>query len=394
MHAKVSRRGLILAACILAFLLALATGAWYLLHRRTGGADPVLYQKGASILTLAEPGGEAAILTGDLPEEAAGNRTISAVSYAGAGKYAVYRKYDRNGAGILCIHDDAGEKVIDTDVADFYLSADNQSVYYLAGAGDGLFRLAVYPIGRDSGIVTLDTGLSSFLISDAGDLYYKKSDSIYLMKKDRDKEKILSDVGQYLLTRGGRLYFTRAGSVTFRYGQFIKDAQADQDKALAAPDLTAIDRIEKQDEFGKYRIIDADQYNQLAARYNDKLQRDYQRNVLARADFKIRTWDLYQWAGSDASLIDRDVTHLALNADGDVLQYRKHETEPAAELTLQEAMQAGAAGGLAAATGNQAVSRLLIPGQAPFELEASQYAYDTWLSPDGRYLFYRLDIRS
>lgn len=230
------------------------------------------------------------------------------------GKIVAYRK-----GNVLCVSDLKTSRVIAENVADYYLSKDNQKIIFYKSDN------SIYTCGTKRGEtpVLIDTNVTK-IVSDKSNyavMYYIKDSNLY--KKESNSHRVIMAVNVIdAIMLGDFVYFTTEELYEKDFTEFFHDDASSKDAKLSYPDTKDYTRTQSG-----ATLFDAEGYQLALAEYENKLIRDAIRENYTENPVTVTGYSLYLCERSRNKRVDTylESPHLIYNVCKDAILYNRYD---------------------------------------------------------------------
>ncbi len=277
-------------------------------------------QKGTALFFISNDGSLcASTLAGDgkrMSEAIMLDTQVTDFKINSDGKFVVYRK-----GNLLCVSDLVSSRVIANDVADYYLSKNNQKIIFYKSDN------SIYTCGTTRGEVPvlIDTDVTK-VISDKNNyatMYYIKGSILYRKEFDAPRVIMAENVIDSIMI-GDFVYFTAEELYEKRFTEIFYDDSAIKDTKLTYP---------KPEDYTHSQsgatLFDAEGYQAALREYENKLMRDEIRENYAETPATVTGYSLYLCQRSYNKRVDTylESPYLTYNACKDAILYRRYDND-------------------------------------------------------------------
>ncbi len=230
------------------------------------------------------------------------------------GKFVAYRKGD-----MLCVSDLTAPRVIANDVADYYLSKNNQKLVFYKSDN------SIYTCGTTRGEtpVLIDTEVTK-IVSDKSDytaMYYIKGTTLYKKEFDSPRVVMAENVIDAIML-GDFVYFTTEELYEKRFTEIFYDDAATADAKLSYPKPKDYTRTQSG-----ATLFDAEGYQEALYEYESKLMRDTIRKNYSQSPATTTGYSLYICQRNSYERVDTylESPYLAYNVCRDAILYKRYD---------------------------------------------------------------------
>ncbi len=232
------------------------------------------------------------------------------------GKFVAYLK-----DSMLCVSDLKSSRIIATDVADYYLSKNNQKIIFYKSDN------SIYTCGTTHGEtpVLIDTDVTK-VISDKSNyssMYYLKDSILY--KKEFDSPRIIMAENVIdAIMLGDFVYFTTEEIYEKRFTEIFYDDEATKDAKLKYPKARDYTRTQSG-----ATLFDAESYQDVIIEYENKLLRDTIRKNYTENPVTVNGYSLYLCERNNNKRVDiyLESPYLFYNVCKDAILYKRYDND-------------------------------------------------------------------
>lgn len=230
------------------------------------------------------------------------------------GKVIAYRK-----GNVLCVTDLKTSRVIAENVADYYLSKNNQKIVFYKSDN------SIYTCGTKSSEtpVLIDTNVTK-VVTDKSNyevMYYIKDSNLY--KKEANSHRIIMAVNVIdAIILGDFVYFTTEELYEKSFTEIFHDDAAAKDAKLSYPNPKDFTRTQSG-----ATLFDAEGYKLALAEYENKLIRDAIRENYAENPATVTGYSLYLCERSNNRRVDTylESPYLTYNECKEAILYSRYD---------------------------------------------------------------------
>ena len=294
------------------------------------------------------------------------------------GKIVAYRK-----GNILYVTDQKTSRVIAENVADYYLSQNNQKLIFYKTDN------SIYTCGTKSGEtpVLIDTNVTK-VVTDKSSydvMYYIKDSNLY--KKEANSHRIIMATNVIdAIMLGDLAYFTTEEIYEKSFTEIFNDDVATTDAKLSYPNPKDFTRTQSG-----ATLFDAEGYQMALDQYENKLIRDSIREKYAQTPATITGYSLYLCERSINKRVDTylESPYLTYNTCKDAILYNRYDNNiyKAKTSTLTSQERADELIELSLATKLDADMYLLKKNKHPYKAFEEFPDGQTTISPDAKYIY-------
>ena len=260
----------------------------------------------------------------------------------------VYMKNDN-----LYVSDLKDKTKLASDIDYFYLDKAGKNVMWEVSNSDGTDDIYYQDLAQKKDKIKIDSDSSVIGMSDdLSKIMLRKEDSIYLVKNQGDKEKLVGDVDDVMALdiEKGTFFYTASVDSKVKAMDFVDDDMAAADAQLKEPVRSDYERTETVGSgyFTYERTVVDDKYYEDMSKYQEKQERDRLREQLKEEEIASPYTELYYYANGEKNLVTSEfmnsisyfyITQADREANkdfGSYLMYTKTNSEEMKKVKLSE----------------------------------------------------------
>ncbi|MBS6954856.1 MAG: zinc ribbon domain-containing protein [Enterocloster asparagiformis] len=215
----------------------------------------------------------------------------------------VYMKNDN-----LYVSDLKDKTKLASSVDNFYLDKAGKNVMWEIYNHDGTSDIYYQDLAQKKDKIKIDSDTSLIgMTSDLSKIMLRKEDSVYMVKNQGDKEKLVGDVDDIMAldVEKGTFFYTTSVDSKMKAMDFVDDDLAASDAQIKEPVRSDYERQETTG-IGYYsytRTVLDDKYYDDLSKYQEKQQRDQLRQQLKDEEIESPYTELYYYADGQKNLV-------------------------------------------------------------------------------------------